>query len=171
MSKDSKIRIHKTAVRLILMYAGAIRADITKMTETMKTVEMKVLRTIQEKTQTNRGRNQDLRQQSNMEDLKKWVRERREYQNKHIGRTKETRIARKAKYNKTNNKRLTERQPKRWKEGILHIRRDVIGKQNRRLPKYVCSSHARKKKEKKCSDQILVPQLLTLTLIHFDKSK
>jgi len=58
----------------------------------MRTVEMKIIRSIHGKTLHDRIRSEDLRQRSEIQDIGRWVRQRRKYWNKHVNRMEDNRL-------------------------------------------------------------------------------
>ncbi|XP_056637705.1 uncharacterized protein LOC130445842 [Diorhabda sublineata] len=63
MRIDSKIRIYKTCIRPIMTYGTDVREDTNKTKQMLRVAEMKTLRTIVGKTQRNRVRNTDVKEQ------------------------------------------------------------------------------------------------------------
>lgn len=116
LNTESKTRIYKTAVRPIITYAAETRSDTNRTLQLMRTVEMKTLRTIQGKTLHDRIRNEDIRQQCEIQDIGRWVRQRRRFWNKHIKRMEDSRLVKAAKMNNPVGKRSQGRPPKRWRE-------------------------------------------------------
>lgn len=82
-----------------------------KTMQTTGTVEMKAMRAIQRKSQYERVRSEDGKQ-----DVAKWIRKRRKLWNKHIKRMDDNRLAKSAENNTTAGKRTRGKQPNRWKQ-------------------------------------------------------
>ena len=61
MSAESKVRIYKTRVRLVMTYAAETRSDTISTQQLLRTTEMKIIRTIQGKTLRDRVRSEHLR--------------------------------------------------------------------------------------------------------------
>jgi len=74
----------------------------------MRTVEMKIIRSIHGKTL------HDLRQRSEIQDIGRWVKQRRKYWNKHVNRMEDNRLVKIAKTNNPVGKRTQGKPPKRW---------------------------------------------------------
>ncbi|XP_045477884.1 uncharacterized protein LOC123683031 [Harmonia axyridis] len=113
---NSKVRIYKTAIRPIITYAAETRPDTARTTQMMSTTEMRIIRRIHGKTLLDRVRNEELRERSGIQDVGKFVRQRRKYWNKHIERMSDNRLVKGARQNKPTGKRTQGRPPKRWKE-------------------------------------------------------
>lgn len=116
LKTESKVKIYKTAVRPIITYAAETRPDTSRTLQMMRTVEMKTLRSIQGKTIYDRVRNEDIRMQCGIQDIGRWVRQRRRFWNKHIKRMEDNRLVKNAKTNNPVGKRPQGRPPKRWRE-------------------------------------------------------
>ncbi|XP_045478132.1 uncharacterized protein LOC123683230 [Harmonia axyridis] len=86
----------ETAIRPIITYATETRPDTARTTQMMSTTEMRIIRRIHGKTLLDRVRNEELREQSGIQDVGKLVKE--------------------ARHNKPTGKRTQGRPPKRWKE-------------------------------------------------------
>lgn len=113
---ECKTRIYKTCVRPILTYAIETRADNSKTKQSLRTSEMKVLRTIVGKTRLDRIRNQNIREQCQTQDIVRWGRERRRQWNQHISRMGNERIVKAAREGKPEGSRPPGRPPKRWRD-------------------------------------------------------
>lgn len=116
LNTESKIRIYKAAIRPVITYAAETRPDTAKTMQMMRTTEMKVLRSIHGKTLHDRARNEDIREWSKIQDIGRWVRQRRRHWNKHVRRMDDNRLAKKAQQNNPIGKRSQGRPPKRWRE-------------------------------------------------------
>lgn len=79
----------------------------------MRTVERKVLRSIHGKTVHDSVKTEDLRHQSGVQDMERWVRERRY---KHSKRMDDGRLVKNVKQKNPVWKRTQERTPNRWRE-------------------------------------------------------
>ncbi|XP_045466553.1 uncharacterized protein LOC123675250 [Harmonia axyridis] len=110
---NSKVRIYKTAIRPIITYAAETRPDTARTTQIMSTTEMRIIRRIHGKTLLDRVRNEELRERSGIQDVGKFVRQRRKYWNKHIERMSDNRLVKGARQNKPTGKRTQGRPPKR----------------------------------------------------------
>jgi len=84
----------------------------------MRTAEMKIIRSIHGKTLQDRIRSKDLTQQNEIQEIGRWVRQRRKYWNKYVNRMEDNRLVKIAKTNHPVGKRTQGRPPKRWKEDI-----------------------------------------------------
>ncbi|XP_057654722.1 uncharacterized protein LOC130892978 [Diorhabda carinulata] len=69
---ETKTRIYKTCIKPILTYAIETRTDTKKTKQTLKTTKMKTLRCIIGKTRRDHVRNEDIRQQCNIQDIVIW---------------------------------------------------------------------------------------------------
>ncbi|GJQ68025.1 hypothetical protein Trydic_g16751 [Trypoxylus dichotomus] len=86
----------------------------SKTQQMMRTVEMKILGSIHEKTLLDRIRSEDLRQQSRMQDVGKWMRKRRKCCNKRITRMDKDRLVKRVILNNPIGKRNPGKPSKRW---------------------------------------------------------
>lgn len=116
MTAESKIRIYKTCVRPIMTYAAETRAETSATKRKMRTAEMKILRTIKGTTLHDRIRNEDTRRELGVQDVVRWVRERRRCWRDHVERMSPDRIAKWARTQKPESRRPAGRPPKRWFE-------------------------------------------------------
>jgi len=80
---NSKIRVYKSTIRPVIRYV-----DTSKTLQMMRTVEMKIIRSIHGKTLHDRIRNEG-----------RWVRQKRKYWNKHVNRMEGNRLVKIAKTN------------------------------------------------------------------------
>ncbi|XP_048516533.1 uncharacterized protein LOC125502453 [Dendroctonus ponderosae] len=84
MTTGSKTRIYKTYVRPIMTYAVETRAETFATERKMRTAEMKILRTIKGITLHDRIRNENTRRELGVQDVVRWMRERRRCWRDHI---------------------------------------------------------------------------------------
>ncbi|XP_029174771.1 uncharacterized protein LOC114943358 [Nylanderia fulva] len=63
MSTKSKIRIYKTCIKLVLTYAAETRTETSGTKRMMRTMEMRILRTIKGVSLRNRIRSNDIRRE------------------------------------------------------------------------------------------------------------
>ena len=77
MLKEEKVRIYKTCILLILTYAGETRADTSKTKSMLRIIEIKILRNIAGCTLRDRIKNTNIREFCNVQDVVRWVRQRR----------------------------------------------------------------------------------------------
>ena len=115
LRKDTKVKIYKAVVRPILTYAAETRADTTKTKQMLETTEMNILRKIVGKTRRDRVRNENIRQQLEIEKIGEWVERRRNEWNAHISRMATDRLVRTARDNIPDGKRSPGRPRKRWR--------------------------------------------------------
>ena len=116
MSIRSKTRIYKTCVRPIMAYAGETRAETAVTKRLLRTGEMKTLRAITGHSLRDHRRNDEIRQQCEVEDVVRWIRTRRRGWRDHVDRMADDRIAKIAKNSRPLNVRPPGRPPKRWYE-------------------------------------------------------
>lgn len=69
LNSDSKIGIHQSAIRPVITYAAGTWQDTTKTQKMIREVEINVLTSIHGKTLHDRVRNEDIRQQSGVQDI------------------------------------------------------------------------------------------------------
>ncbi|XP_055714317.1 uncharacterized protein LOC129808563 [Phlebotomus papatasi] len=117
MNIKNKIRIYKTCVRPIMTYAAETRADNTRTKRTLRTTEMKTLRTICGYSLRDKKRSSDIREECEVQDIVRWSRSRRRYWRDHVNRMDDTRLAKRVQKNlPASNTRPRGRPPKRWYE-------------------------------------------------------
>ncbi|XP_050519023.1 uncharacterized protein LOC126893120 [Diabrotica virgifera virgifera] len=90
--------------------------DTNRTLQMMRTVEMRTLRSIQGKTLRDRIRSEDIGQSCGIQDIGRWVRQRRRYWNKHIKRMEDSRLVKRIKTNDPESKRPHGKPPKRWRK-------------------------------------------------------
>ncbi|XP_050516829.1 uncharacterized protein LOC126891647 [Diabrotica virgifera virgifera] len=116
LNTGSKIKIYETTIIPILTYAAEKRPDTNRTLQMMRTLEMGTLRSIQGQTLCDRIRSENIRQNCEIQDIGKWVRQRRKYWNKRIKRMEDNRLVKSAKTNNPLGKRPQARPSKRWRE-------------------------------------------------------
>lgn len=116
MSTRSKVRIYKTYIRPILTYTAETRADIIKMKRILRTTEMRTLRAIRGVTLRDRMRNEQIRQDCDIQNIVRWSRARRRHWRDHMDRMTPLRLAKLVKTHNPQNPRPPGRPPKRWYE-------------------------------------------------------
>lgn len=77
-----------------MTYAAEVRADTAETKRLMQTSEMRTVRMIAGHTLQDRVRNAELRQQTTIDDVVRWVRARRRQWNDHVSRMTDGRLAR-----------------------------------------------------------------------------
>jgi len=119
MNIESKTRIYKTCIRPILTYAAETRADTTVTKRMLRTTEMKILRSITNRTLRDRIRNSVTRDDCQVPDIVRWTRARRRAWRDHVGRMHPDRIAKVAMTGRPRGARPVGRPLKRWKDSWL----------------------------------------------------
>lgn len=74
---DIESRIYKTCIRPIMTYAAETRADTRKTKEIARVSEMKILRSIVGCSLRNRIPNTEIRETCDVQDVVRWMRQRR----------------------------------------------------------------------------------------------
>ncbi|KYQ46837.1 hypothetical protein ALC60_14128, partial [Trachymyrmex zeteki] len=87
----------------------------------LRTSEMKILRSTVGKTRRDRVRNDNIRQQCNIQDIVRWGRERRRNWNQHISRMNRDRLVKIARDGKPKGSRLPGRPPKRCRDSWTSV--------------------------------------------------
>lgn len=116
MSIESKTRIYKTCVRPVLTYAAETRAATSRTKQTMKTTEMRALRSIIRVTLRDKIKSETIRETCGIQDVVRWARVRRRCWRDHVERMSNERIANMVMTQKPNTRRHLGRSPKRWKD-------------------------------------------------------
>ena len=119
MRTDSKIIIYKTCIRPVVTYSTQVRKDTNKTKCMLSVAEMKILRTIVEKTRRGRVRNTDIREHCGIQDMVRWGRQRKRQWYDHIRRMDEKRLPRVALECNPLNSRSSERPPKRRRQSAI----------------------------------------------------
>ena len=117
MRKETKSKIHKTVVRLIMTYAQETRAEISNTRQMLKANQMKVIRKIVGKTKINRIRNQQIRESCGIQSINEWVERRREW-DEHVTKIDAERLVKTSRDNITAGRRSPERPKRRWSDLI-----------------------------------------------------
>jgi len=63
------MRIYKTCIKPILIYAAETRAETSKMKRTLRVAEMRTLKAIKAVIRRNRVRNKQIRKECNIQDI------------------------------------------------------------------------------------------------------
>ncbi|XP_057670662.1 uncharacterized protein LOC130902490 [Diorhabda carinulata] len=103
---ETKTRIYKTCITPILTYAIETRVDTKKTKQTLRTTEMKTLGCLIGKTRRDHVRNEDIRQQCNIQDI---VRQ-------HVTGKEKYRLAKIIRDGKPEGKRSSGRPQIRWQD-------------------------------------------------------
>lgn len=93
MREESKIRLHKACTKPVLIYANETRAETSKTKRMMKTIEMKILRTVKGVILKDRVRSDTIRQELNIQDVVRWTKTRRRFWRDYVDRMDPERIA------------------------------------------------------------------------------
>ena len=88
------MKIYKTTVRPITTYGTETRADTERTKQSLRTREMKILRSAIGVTLWDRMKNKDVIDQCNIQDINKWTRVRRKEWSSHVARASEERLLR-----------------------------------------------------------------------------
>lgn len=118
-NKHSKTHIYKTCVRSILTYRADIRSETKKTKQIMRTTEMKTLSATAGRTLRDRGRNTRIRKECGIEDVVKFVRNRRRYWRNQVQRMNKERLSKQVMTGKPDSRRPPERPPKIWKDSWI----------------------------------------------------
>ncbi|XP_055390221.1 uncharacterized protein LOC129619146 [Condylostylus longicornis] len=114
MNPTSKVKIYKTCVRPIMTYAAETTSETCRTKTNKRTAEMAILRNINGSTLRDRVRSSDIRKSLEIQDVVRWVRERRRAWNDHISRMDTSRIVKISKEGIPGTNRPPGRPPKRW---------------------------------------------------------
>ena len=106
---ESKIKIYTAVVRPIMTYGAETRAATTKTKQLLRTTEMNTLRAILGKTRFDRMKNIDILERCNLQEVVKFVKNRRKAWNEHVSGA-EQRLIKLVGDARPN----TKRPPKRW---------------------------------------------------------
>ena len=93
LSPEGKVWIYKTCVRPVITYGAESRADTTLTKQLLKTIEMRIIRTIHGKTIRDKIRSENLKEQSKIQDITDWVGVRRKCWADHVERMPVNRLA------------------------------------------------------------------------------
>lgn len=120
---DTKARIYKTVIRPISTYTAETRPVTSTTQNILESVEMSVIRKINNKTLQDKERSSDLRQLSKIQPINNWVEERRQMWRSHVDRMDTTRLVRIARDHSPKGKRSVGRPKKRWSDPIALLGR------------------------------------------------
>jgi len=116
MSIQSKTKIYKALARPTIAYAAETRADSVKTKQLVRTTEMRILRSIAGKTFRDRIFNKRTREMCDINDMVKFAKQKRKGWNDHVSQMDAGRLARIAKNERPQGRRLQGRPPKWWAE-------------------------------------------------------
>ncbi|XP_045463721.1 uncharacterized protein LOC123673284 [Harmonia axyridis] len=123
--------LRDTSIRSILTYAAETRSETAETKRKMRTTEMKVLRTIRGITLRDRIRNTDTLRELGVQDVVRWVKERRRFWRDHVDQMGPDRIAKWAKTQKPGNRRPVGRPQKLWMIELTGLRLITRGRRRR----------------------------------------